>query len=66
MSEDRPASDSYEEEAHGRQGRATDADAWATACAEDLAAEKARRRAENGPQPGGRRDDGIIIMGTVG
>lgn len=27
-----------------------DADAWATACEEDLAAEKARRRAEYGPQ----------------
>jgi hypothetical protein len=29
-----------------------DADAWAKACAEDLAAEKARRRAEQGPPPG--------------
>ncbi|MEU5214421.1 DUF5304 domain-containing protein [Streptomyces sp. NPDC020742] len=29
-----------------------DADAWETACAEDLAAEKARRREEHGPQPG--------------
>ncbi|AXK32614.1 hypothetical protein DVA86_08110 [Streptomyces armeniacus] len=28
-----------------------DADAWAAACEEDLAAEKARRRAEYGPQP---------------
>ncbi|OEV01669.1 DUF5304 domain-containing protein [Streptomyces oceani] len=26
-------------------------DAWAAACEEDLAAEKARRRAEHGPQP---------------
>ncbi|BCL31212.1 DUF5304 domain-containing protein [Streptomyces aurantiacus] len=31
--------------------RATDDDAWATACAEDLAAEKARRRAEHGRPP---------------
>ncbi|MFJ9408499.1 DUF5304 domain-containing protein [Streptomyces sp. NPDC101393] len=31
---------------------AHDADAWETACAEDLAAEKARRRTEFGPQPG--------------
>ncbi|MDR3036521.1 MAG: DUF5304 domain-containing protein [Kitasatospora sp.] len=29
-----------------------DPDAWATACAEDLAAEQARRRSEYGPQPG--------------
>ncbi|MHC5903409.1 DUF5304 domain-containing protein [Streptomyces sp. S6] len=33
-------------------GRATDDDAWATACEEDLAAEKARRRARYGPPPG--------------
>lgn len=31
--------------------RAVDADAWATACAEDLEAEKARRRARYGPPP---------------
>lgn len=30
----------------------TDADAWQKACAEDLAAEKARRRAQYGPPPG--------------
>ncbi|MFF8829048.1 DUF5304 domain-containing protein [Streptomyces sp. NPDC015131] len=29
-----------------------DADAWARACAEDLAAEKARRRGAGGPPPG--------------
>ncbi|TJZ50933.1 hypothetical protein FCH28_20695 [Streptomyces piniterrae] len=34
-----------------------DADAWATACAEDLAALKARRRAENGQQPGSAADE---------
>jgi hypothetical protein len=34
------------------QTAAYDADAWETACAEDLAAEKARRRSEYGPQPG--------------
>ncbi|MZD06353.1 hypothetical protein GTW43_14795 [Streptomyces sp. SID5785] len=33
-------------------GPRVDADAWEKACAEDLAAEKARRRAEHGPQPG--------------
>ncbi|GAB2773363.1 carbon catabolit repression protein [Streptomyces chlorus] len=31
--------------------RAVDADAWATACAEDLEAEKVRRRAQYGPPP---------------
>ncbi|PWI18887.1 hypothetical protein DI272_35655 [Streptomyces sp. Act143] len=37
--------------------RATDADAWATACAEDLAAEKARRRAEHGQPPGSAAEE---------
>ncbi|WP_069172463.1 DUF5304 domain-containing protein [Streptomyces griseus] len=32
--------------------RPADDDAWAEACAEDLEAEKARRRAHHGPQPG--------------
>ncbi|MFI9624318.1 DUF5304 domain-containing protein [Streptomyces sp. NPDC052042] len=32
--------------------RPVDDDAWARACAEDLEEEKARRRAEYGPQPG--------------
>ncbi|GAB3178459.1 DUF5304 domain-containing protein [Streptomyces incanus] len=31
--------------------RSVDADAWATACAEDLEAEKVRRRAQYGPPP---------------
>ncbi|MCB5910668.1 DUF5304 domain-containing protein [Streptomyces pinistramenti] len=34
-----------------------DADAWERACAEDLAAEKARRRAEYGPQPGSAAEE---------
>nr|WP_314172710.1 DUF5304 family protein [Streptomyces sp. DSM 40971] len=34
-----------------------DADAWATACEEDLAAEKARRRAEYGPQYGSAAEE---------
>ncbi|MFI5524081.1 DUF5304 domain-containing protein [Streptomyces platensis] len=34
-----------------------DADAWSTACAEDLAAEKARHRAANGPQPGSAAEE---------
>jgi hypothetical protein len=63
MSEERPASDSPEE--HAEQGRATDADAWATACAEDLAAEKARRRAEHGPQPGSAAEELKRLVDTV-
>ncbi|MFJ2114875.1 MULTISPECIES: DUF5304 domain-containing protein [unclassified Streptomyces] len=34
-----------------------DADAWATACAEDLAAEKERRRAAYGPPPGSAAEE---------
>ncbi|MCF3144954.1 DUF5304 domain-containing protein [Streptomyces platensis] len=34
-----------------------DADAWSTACAEDLAAEKARHRAAHGPQPGSAAEE---------
>ncbi|MEV7405412.1 DUF5304 domain-containing protein [Streptomyces sp. NPDC091267] len=37
--------------------RPVDDDAWAQACAEDLAAEKARRRAENGPPPGSAAEE---------
>ncbi len=35
----------------------TDADAWATACAEDLAAEKARRREQAGYRPGSAAEE---------
>ncbi|MYW66200.1 hypothetical protein GTY65_19395 [Streptomyces sp. SID8379] len=34
-----------------------DADAWETACAEDLAEEKARRRARYGPPPGSAAEE---------
>jgi hypothetical protein len=37
--------------------RATDADAWSTAVAEDLAAEKARRRTQYGPPPGSAAEE---------
>ncbi|MGW8887680.1 DUF5304 domain-containing protein [Streptomyces sp. NPDC055749] len=37
--------------------RPADGDAWADACAEDLEAEKARRRAEYGPQPGSAAEE---------
>ncbi|MEU6251832.1 DUF5304 domain-containing protein [Streptomyces sp. NPDC047043] len=56
MSEELPPSDAEEHEAID-EVRATDADAWATACAEDLAAEKARRRAEYGPPPGSAAEE---------
>ena len=56
MSEERPTPDATEPEAVD-EPRATDADAWATACAEDLAAEKARRRAEHGPPPGSAAEE---------
>lgn len=56
MSEELPPSDDAEPEAVD-EARATDADAWATACAEDLAAEKARRRAEHGVPPGSAAEE---------
>ncbi|MER7182477.1 DUF5304 domain-containing protein [Streptomyces hyaluromycini] len=54
MSEERPAADASEA---ADEVRATDADAWATACAEDLQAEKARRRAQYGPPPGSAAEE---------
>ncbi|WP_031483306.1 DUF5304 domain-containing protein [Streptomyces bicolor] len=56
MSEELPTSDAGKDEAVD-EVRASDADAWATACAEDLAAEKARRRAEHGPPPGSAAEE---------
>ncbi|MEU2058847.1 DUF5304 family protein [Streptomyces sp. NPDC013455] len=61
MSEERPAPDPVEEQPPG----ATDADAWAAACAEDLAAEQARRRAEHGPQPGSAAEELKKLVDTV-
>ncbi|MFD5076549.1 DUF5304 domain-containing protein [Streptomyces sp. NPDC058371] len=55
MSEERPTSDAAQEEAD--EVRATDADAWAKACAEDLAAEKARRRTQYGTPPGSAAEE---------
>ncbi|MFG2571852.1 DUF5304 family protein [Streptomyces sp. NPDC048481] len=61
MSEERPTPDAAGEPAGAgtadEQPRVSDADAWATAAAEDLAAEKARRRAEHGPQPGSAAEE---------
>lgn len=44
---------------------ATDADAWSTACAEDLAAEKARRRTQYGPPPGSAAEELRKFVDTV-
>ncbi|MEU7644059.1 DUF5304 domain-containing protein [Streptomyces huasconensis] len=49
-------------DATGREGPEAseahvDADAWEQACAEDLAAEQARRRAQYGPQPGSAAEE---------
>ncbi|MFJ8105410.1 DUF5304 family protein [Streptomyces sp. NPDC096132] len=52
MSEESPTPDAARDEAVAEEPRATDADAWATACAEDLAREKARRRTEQGRPEG--------------
>ncbi|MEU6085937.1 DUF5304 domain-containing protein [Streptomyces sp. NPDC047085] len=59
MSEERPAPDPSPEE------RATDADAWATACAEDLEAEQARRRAAYGTPPGSAAEELKKLVDTV-
>ncbi|MES4893361.1 DUF5304 domain-containing protein [Streptomyces sp. NPDC096012] len=61
MSEESRASGPYEEE----RARAADADAWATACAEDLAAEKTRRRTEYGPPPGSAAEELKKLVDTV-
>ncbi|MEW2619569.1 DUF5304 domain-containing protein [Streptomyces sp. NPDC048106] len=58
MSEERPA------EPH-EEPRVSDADAWATACAEDLEAEKARRRTTYGPPPGSAAEELRKLVDTV-
>ena len=50
-------SDATEREVPEPEAAATDADAWEKACAEDLAAEKARRRAQYGPPPGSAAEE---------
>ncbi|MCN9239826.1 DUF5304 domain-containing protein [Streptomyces sp. RY43-2] len=65
MSEERPRTDAAQQEA-ADEVRVTHADAWATACAEDLAAEKARRRAEHGPPPGSAAEELRKLLDAVG
>ncbi|KUL67756.1 MULTISPECIES: DUF5304 domain-containing protein [unclassified Streptomyces] len=59
MSEELPPSDADGPEPGDPvdEVRAADADAWATACAEDLAEEKARRRERNGQPPGSAAEE---------
>ncbi|MFF3941163.1 DUF5304 domain-containing protein [Streptomyces phaeofaciens] len=57
MSEERLTPDAAGEEAVDEELRATDADAWATACAEDLEREKARRRSEEGRPAGSAAEE---------
>ncbi|MEU9594328.1 DUF5304 domain-containing protein [Streptomyces sp. NPDC048219] len=64
MSEDLPPSEAARHDEADAVGPA-DADAWATACAEDLEAEKARRRAEYGPQPGSAAEELRRLVDTV-
>ncbi|RSS29553.1 DUF5304 domain-containing protein [Streptomyces sp. WAC08452] len=67
MSEDLPPSEAARPDEGDAvdEVRATDADAWATACAEDLEAEKARRRAEYGPPPGSAAEELRRLVDTV-
>ncbi|MET7596019.1 DUF5304 domain-containing protein [Streptomyces sp. NPDC004082] len=57
MSEERPTSDAAQDRDDEVRAADADADAWAKACAEDLAAEKARRRAEHGTPPGSAAEE---------
>ncbi|USQ87846.1 DUF5304 domain-containing protein [Streptomyces phaeoluteigriseus] len=67
MSEELPPSDTGEHQPVDEVPRATDADAdaWSTACAEDLAEEKARRRAEHGAPQGSAAEELRRLMDTV-
>ncbi|MEU8649059.1 DUF5304 domain-containing protein [Streptomyces sp. NPDC048737] len=65
MSEELPPSDPGERQTTDEVPRATDADAWATACAEDMAAEKARRRAEQGVPQGSAAEELRRLLDTV-
>ncbi|MFY4720547.1 DUF5304 domain-containing protein [Streptomyces sp. LaBMicrA B280] len=60
MSEERPAEPHEEPRVSD-----ADADAWATACAEDLEAEKARRRTTYGPPPGSAAEELKKLVDSV-
>ncbi|GGS96472.1 DUF5304 domain-containing protein [Streptomyces chromofuscus] len=65
MSEERPFTDAAQEQPDGEPRPTGDADAWATACAEDLEAEKARRRDRQGPPPGSAAEELRRLVDTV-
>ncbi|MEU9922660.1 DUF5304 domain-containing protein [Streptomyces griseoluteus] len=65
MSEERPAPQPPEEPEAPEAPRMGDADAWATATAEDLAAEKARRRGTSPPPPGTAAEELRRLMDSV-
>ncbi|MFD4788087.1 DUF5304 domain-containing protein [Streptomyces sp. NPDC058459] len=65
MSEERPVPQPPEEPEAPEAPRVGDADAWATATAEDLAAEKARRRGTDPPPPGTAAEELRRLMDTV-
>lgn len=62
MSEERPTPDAPEAD---EEVRATDADAWSKACAEDLEAERARRRAQYGSPQGSAAEELRKLVDTV-
>lgn len=63
---DKPEHDKPEHDKPERdEVRATDDDAWAKACAEDLAAEQARRRARYGQPPGSAAEELRRLVDTV-
>ncbi|GAA1003997.1 hypothetical protein STXM2123_2098 [Streptomyces sp. F-3] len=64
MSEERVPSDAAQEEP-GNKAPQADADAWATACAEDLARERDRRRSQYGPPPGAAAEELRKFVDTV-
>ncbi|GEC03994.1 hypothetical protein SSP24_16490 [Streptomyces spinoverrucosus] len=65
MSEERPFPDAAQEPPADEPRPTGDADAWATACAEDLEAEKSRRRAQQGPPPGSAAEELRRLVDTV-
>ncbi|QKW27138.1 DUF5304 domain-containing protein [Streptomyces seoulensis] len=73
MSEERPPTDDASDDAtrddaaqeQPAPGTPPDADAWSTACAEDLAAERDRRRAAYGPPPGSAAEELRKLVDSV-
>lgn len=68
MSEERSTSDAAQGDAAAEapfEAPTPDADAWAKACAEDLDAEKARRRAQYGPPPGSAAEELRKLLDVV-